>query len=905
MNQIIIDKMVNENNIIQDEKLRNLMHDTFDNIFKYLGKENFLRWINMRNLSDRIKKLSIEEFSTEDKDKHTTWNGFYTLGTDRIKLRDTNDLNVNIHETYHFITDVNERFPTFINEGLTEYLNMNTLAGSRSGYTLNVNVVKFLHNVLGDSLIKAYLTGNISSDKKFELYFSSYVSNDGKPDLQALQDFYKKLDTIHNLKFNSKEKNDETAKQRLNLAFKDAEEYLQNIASNYIAKKAQNLDYYSFGKLDFSAIKRDIQKINTLLRPCCSSGDYLNIENNITRRALSSIIENSPLIVGCDNKDELISSVIGQIFREAQVKDERGVTHTIPRHIDENKANELFNNRQSVGMDLAKLKLDNNVDISKDGKFDIIEFIRQVGNIEYATDMTKTELDTILGNYILQNCPNGVDVKRIESIVKDNLNLIKNLYDIKYDREKHTIESIYFKLDDNKYLEKRDGKQFLVTIDPNGEIHDKPYNIDIDRIYSITSVGKEPKTPKKIGDIDALKVDLMIDKLHRNLDSKDYKSILSDAEDPFSVKGVFYTADVDMRSRVVNFPKYIADIKSILAIIPDEKQDEFVNNSVEKLLKDIYGVPKKDCFDLYSIMQNDVKYALKTQKSEVFEKNIMHLNENTASLNNMRRTRIEENNKHALIGFKTPEVKIIYSLNQKAMRSRQLENDEREFVKNSDLYVLDKESLGKHESFPGLYILGAWNCPFKASIDIDGMTNGVKSFIQRYPENERIAKAQELSRKLLRQYYGRESSRTIQGIDDQRSSIYDGMQNIICNRIFNEKDIDLDSFNVLEQNMHDIINKEYDYYDKRSAISFVDEQTKEAYNKYQSIQSRNDIPQDIKEEMLSQIKDLNGSRLKSERLLSKAINLTEERCRTSQINEEVGKVRTIVTEKDRKQSISK
>ncbi len=402
MNQIIVNNMTNQNDVIQDEQLRTLMHDSFDHIFKYLGKENFLRWINMRNLSDRIKKLSIEEFSQEDKENYPTWNGYYTLGTDRIKLRNKHDINSNIHETYHFVSDNDGRFPTFMNEGLTEYLNNNTLNGSKA-YRMNVSVAKFLHKTLGDSIIKAYLTGNV---KKFEEYFSSYTSNDGNAKRSSLEDFYKKLNTIHDFKYGLANKDNKTSQSEFNLAMKDTAKYLETIASNYIRKKAQNLDYYAFGKLDFVAIKRDIQKMGTLAKACFSMEFHSDIENNITKGALTSIIENSPLVIGCDNKDKLISSIIEQIYRESQFQDKgNGVSVATPGYIDETKANELFNSSPNISIDLAKLKLENNVAISKDGKFDIIEFIRQVDNVQSATDMPKVELDTILGNYILQNCP--------------------------------------------------------------------------------------------------------------------------------------------------------------------------------------------------------------------------------------------------------------------------------------------------------------------------------------------------------------------------------------------------------------------------------------------------------------------------------------------------------------------
>lgn len=56
-----------------DERFRNLIHDTFDGLYSAMGKMNFLRWINTRKMSDRIKELVVEEFSKEDLEKSPNW----------------------------------------------------------------------------------------------------------------------------------------------------------------------------------------------------------------------------------------------------------------------------------------------------------------------------------------------------------------------------------------------------------------------------------------------------------------------------------------------------------------------------------------------------------------------------------------------------------------------------------------------------------------------------------------------------------------------------------------------------------------------------------------------------------------------------------------------------------------
>lgn len=189
-----------------DEKFRSLMHDTFDGLYSAMGKKNFLRWVNSSKMSDRIKELVIEEFTKEDLEKHAKAVGYYTTGTNRERLREGFvNQNVASHETLHFFTDwyfTGKTFPTFINEGLTEYLTREfekinvENENVRYSYSQNVDFVELLHNIIGDSLIKAYLTG---SSKAFSEEFSTYITEDGTINTMALDRFYDSLNRVHDV----------------------------------------------------------------------------------------------------------------------------------------------------------------------------------------------------------------------------------------------------------------------------------------------------------------------------------------------------------------------------------------------------------------------------------------------------------------------------------------------------------------------------------------------------------------------------------------------------------------------------------------------------------------------------------------------------------------------------------
>ena len=408
MSENVLNRFISENEAVKDSELKQLMHESWDLIFEFLGKENFMRWVSKRELSERIKNMVIEEFSEEDKEKHPNADGFYTRGTDRIKLL-SKVLGVNIHETYHFISDhkVKEWFPTYINEGLTEYLNISTKETDRGvSYLKNVQMVKLLRASLGDSLIKAYLTGEIESNSSFINNFSALVSKDGKENKEELTNFYNDLQKMHKYMYSSdKETIDSNEFETIN---KNIQSFIQNIVVNYIGNKSKNLEYYTDGKLDSKKIKDDLNQMNRLAKDACIKLDFENVEfeNEIYRRALIKVIENSHLVVGKENVKEYASDLAEKLFKKAVFQvNKNGNKQKNSIVFNTEIAEKTFEADKSVSLKLADLKLKDNEKIYNNGNFNIAEFISQISNINQKTNMTEIELDNILGNYLLKNCP--------------------------------------------------------------------------------------------------------------------------------------------------------------------------------------------------------------------------------------------------------------------------------------------------------------------------------------------------------------------------------------------------------------------------------------------------------------------------------------------------------------------
>lgn len=263
------------------EEFEELSKDCFERIFDMLGKKNFERWINKRQLAPRIKELVVESMDDREKRENPHWGGYYTRGTNRIRLG-IKSRDVATHEKFHFMTDHGSNFPTFIDEGLTEYLK-SLVEGKETAYIENVAVVKFLHYICGDSIVKAYLLGNVSVfDNKIVSLLADKNGSDGTRERKKLEEFYENLNLFHEYKsaelkyeqaLNSKENDYSDAeledmeesisqlKQQYVHVEYDVLSMFEEIAVAGISKMAKDFEFYKNGALDVGLINRTISDV--------------------------------------------------------------------------------------------------------------------------------------------------------------------------------------------------------------------------------------------------------------------------------------------------------------------------------------------------------------------------------------------------------------------------------------------------------------------------------------------------------------------------------------------------------------------------------------------------------------------------------------------------------------------
>ena len=470
-----------------DERFRNLMHDTFDGLYSAMGKKNFLRWLNTRKISDRIKELVVEEFTKEDLEKHPNWAGYYTTGTNRERLKEgAINQNVASHETLHFFTDghfIGKTFPTFINEGLTEYLNrefekLNTSNENvRYTYSQNVDFVEFLHNIMGDSLIKAYLTG---SSKAFSEEFSTYITEDGTINTMALDRFYDSLNRAHDVlhphnnpkTVEEQEKSEASKRDVIENHYPEIRKSVGYIVSNAIRKKAHDLEYYKDGKFNIEDAISDINELTKRTMDLLgkngtfgisrfSSRENLELNENILKNALTAVLQESHI------PNDKIEDIINNSIVNGSITVQGNVMSTRYPIVNRKTLLDAINtlSGENLVKDLIDKRLGNKEAYMNNRQFNITSFLMDASLVLDKMDVDEDLRQVFLDSAILRYLPQDVNRDLVKTMIDKHSKLYVALYQKQQDNKRNVVDSKFVKISDTKFIEKRDNKIFFLDYD--------------------------------------------------------------------------------------------------------------------------------------------------------------------------------------------------------------------------------------------------------------------------------------------------------------------------------------------------------------------------------------------------------------------------------------------------------
>lgn len=912
-----------------DEKFRNLMHDTFDGLYSAMGKKNFLRWINTRKISDRIKELVVEEFTKEDFEKHANWTGYYTSGTNRERLREGFvNQNVASHETLHFFTDwyfTGETFPIFINEGLTEYLNREfekLNVGNenvRYTYSRNVDFVGFLHNIIGDSLIKAYLTG---SSKAFSEEFSTYITEDGTINTMALDRFYNSLNQVHDVLYphnnpktiEEQEKSEANKKDVIENQYPVLRKIIGNIVSNAIRKKAHDLEYYEGEMFNIEDAIKDIneltkktvevlEKNGTFGLSRFSSKENLELHESILKNALTAVLQESHI------PNDKIEGILSDAIRNGSITVQGNVMSTRYPMVNREKLLDAINSLSGKNpiKDLLDKRLGNKEAYMNNNQFNITSFLMDASLILDKMHVDPELRQVFLDSAILRYLPQDVNRDLIKAMIDKHSKLYVALYQKQQENKRNVVDSKFVKITDTKLIEKRDNKIFFLDYDEktgrfseqeiagdyadqrmrfSKDVIDKfggtvkrktyidrkhggnPYSVMFNEDFSIVTVNNISydviSSPEKLGD--SFLIDEAMKPVLDGIKNNRYVSILNDGEEPS--KDASYTWIVpDVRSRVINYSLFLDELRNNATSIPKELRKDIEKAAISSLISRTYLIRPENMEELQNYISG---LSLKTITDDRVANELYSF---TKTLNQSRRSYVEQESQYTGICFRSEDARKRWteSLKAKEERKRRAEftQDINGFVATDSIACiiepLEVKTDEEHYStMEGIKYLTSQRAQYRTAtagkVDYVAFCDKLKDALSSVDEAKKADFVTRVINESIDMWYGNGTGYPGDGrILDERFDLSDELVEILTDRVNGNNEVDMIRVREIEKRFLELSREEeticLGILEKRNPIIFESVTVKRDYQTIKSIHEMEDIPEETKTSIIQGLKD--------------------------------------------------
>lgn len=877
-----IERSLDENTGITEE-FEQLSRECFERIFDMLGKRNFERWIDKRKLAPRIKELVIESMDEDDKREHPHWGGYYTRGTNEIKLR-RNSSNTATHEKFHFITDQGDHFTTFMNEGLTEYLKSMS-EGNVSGYHENVECVKFLHYLFGDSIVKAYLLGmpNVLDNKICSALTNNNLREQRETRLE-IKNFYANLDLYH--EYNSAQAKYSQAKNSTEFKYseKELEEmeneakkaehdyflvkddliaFFQKMVIARISEISRNMGFYHNGMLDVELASRTIKEMVTRMPIRYFDNNFLNIgkiKEETARLAAREVILNSHLVA----------------FDEGEIRDEK-----IDMFVDKIVPNVKYS-RTQISVDYSTVSNEELVfDKEKtemtekilqafigNEELDITTYLERMAIIQEKLKISETQMEYILAKHNIDRLSNTTNPLQINSKIQEVFPVFRAIYKTERQRERDTVstrEVTFREIGKNRYLEVRDNQRFFIEIGEDGSIYEEEIKYGHSTIFrgnerldinyksgmedvEVLNNGKKTRlgVPTSFREIKDLVLSEAILKIVSDrINSNEYMMIQNDAPNPYEIEGIRYTGEVDTRSRKIDLVKFIEDLKGMQNVIPESIRQAEFNDLAYLLLDKVYGTgPIRDENGILRREDEviDVYFEFRDNFEKMFNPNILEvdkrrylkrLEETTKELNKIRKERVSESAKTAAIAFETPEAKKKYFKNLEEKNVKAKKEEENNLKKNVSnfkygSYIEYQEDLEHLEyNLSGVYTTDDIDTR-ERKVKVSEFADAIKTFLSSVPEDKKTEIFDTIFNQMMTRAYG--IGKVNLSNDKQLELATANIRNAITLNVFENKKIDE---NVLASDLEMLNNFHKELAEsnkKHTLIAFKDENTRRMYD---------------------------------------------------------------------------
>lgn len=411
--ELIKDAILSNDNY--DEKSKNLLIDSFENIYSFLNEHNYIQYVNEEKLISRLKevKISIVDHHNAFINIRKNVKAHYNYNENKLTYVDEyyGMGEVVTHENYHLLSNFNlVCLPVFLNEGVTEYLTHLTENISPHSYKINVNFASFLHSVVGDVLIQAYLEDNPS---KLYQVASFYLGEESNIDFNYR---IKQLNSCH-YAFNNISR--DYNKREVENNYKKAIVYILKL---YYKKLEYDLNHYKYYNKNilFKEFIDDVSNVLYKLQLCVSAWSPKKVIDTICE----TFIENSPYSIFPDKKkrelkDTLVYTIKEKInyktYKKSLAKVDRVINDLSKIYKVEN-ANIIayFNHKYALNFDNSNL----------------VEYINNIIECDSIFSFNRSELKEIINvkkGFVNRLAFNVINASKINHLEVNNIDQIKTL----------------------------------------------------------------------------------------------------------------------------------------------------------------------------------------------------------------------------------------------------------------------------------------------------------------------------------------------------------------------------------------------------------------------------------------------------------------------------------------------
>ena len=862
-----------ENPNIIDEKLKRLTINSLRSVFYMLGEYGFLRWIDTKDIPDRLKKLVVDEFNAEDLIKYSYCSGYYSGsyrdGNETIKVKNKNSSSASEtmeHENLHFLEGEYALYHLgrFQLEGVTEYLKRltsipvekrNTDRSHLYTYKENVDYVDFICQIVGDGLIRAYFDNSILFE--FDDFFEPYLV-DKKEDMDSIKvstaywKYREMLDKIHEYLHPV---NEEERKESRKLGsevqeelYPKLKEMIINIMVHSIRIKARNLDYYSNGVFQAGDLAKDLGKYISILHNTLVSENIFNLvwvdryksfnfisRTDFEKRALEAALSESGI------NPNKIPQII-ELYIEYRFSIENEFSEKCPRIMKEDRSTTL------------KRILDKR--LPKEKGWDVSEYFMTVANIIDKMGIKEDELQFVLDSIIMRYLPPSISPKIASEILSKHLHFYSELYRINQEITNNLHESRFVKISENQFIECRDyvlyfvqfnrttGKLEYTLIPPDAETfshnsnnednitkfrtpgeRDTQHILTYNMSFSKVSIdGKEYTLLRNIKYLgNSYLLDALIHPIIENINQGKYVTKLNDAydKDGDTLTDLEEGSVVlpDSSSLIVNFRLLAQDIVTCTDSLYIKNQFELIETVYSYLFeKEFFCIPSnfEKISDIFKMLEEPMPKSMQDEllkcMEEVNRKRREHI-DSLFTINNVHFSS-EEAQKKYREAIKTKQKKKERVLFNQMVRAF-VQTEARDAISepfNNDIYDVSEENIfinGVHYMREEPY----YCFPIAKKVDYNTFFELLKKQLEEVPQNKKKAFIRRTINESVFMWYGDSFSyKNIvpYQIVERKTELVDGLIDIFNRYANGDEAVDISQTENIEKELIDLSKEIHD-----------------------------------------------------------------------------------------------